>query len=142
MDAADKDRGDFGTTRARRGGWRWLRFGLATLLFGVLCASGFLAGYRRGYDAGREKRQHGTYLAEVYHVVDLLDAQAGPTPDFAPLIKVIQDTVDPTSWDGVGGPGRIQAFSDNQSIVVYQNAANHEKIEKLLADLHRQPGPE
>ncbi|MEX2559541.1 MAG: hypothetical protein WD403_06480, partial [Pirellulales bacterium] len=74
-----------------------------------------------------------------YKVADLLGPQAGPTPDFAPLIKVIKATVDPTSWDEVGGPGSIQAFSDNQSIVVLQNPATHEKIKELLADL--QPAP-
>ncbi|MEX0710936.1 MAG: hypothetical protein WD278_01215 [Pirellulales bacterium] len=142
MDTADNDRGESGTSRARRGGWRWLRFGLATLLFAVLCASGFMAGYRRGYDAGHEKRQQGTYLVKVYKVADLLDPDAGPTPDFAPLIQLIKNTVHPADWADVGGPGQIQAFSDNQSIVVLQNPATHEKIKELLADLHRKPAPE
>jgi type II secretory pathway component GspD/PulD (secretin) len=50
------------------------------------------------------------------------------------LIKLIIDTVDPSSWRDAGGnEGAIRYF--NGSLVITQTAAAHDKIRKILTDL-------
>ncbi|MEC9094707.1 MAG: hypothetical protein VX438_18500 [Planctomycetota bacterium] len=58
--------------------------------------------------------------------------------DFDPLIQLIQDTIDPQSWmDTNGGPGTINEFRANLSLVVSQTLENHERIQDLLESLRR-----
>lgn len=57
--------------------------------------------------------------------------------DFDSLIDLITATVEPTSWDLVGGPGSIAPFETNLSIVVSQTQDVHEQIVDLLEQLRR-----
>jgi general secretion pathway protein D len=57
--------------------------------------------------------------------------------DFDSLIDLITATIEPTSWDAVGGPGSIAPFETNLSIVVSQTEAVHEQIVDLLEQLRR-----
>ncbi|MEE2639091.1 MAG: hypothetical protein VX768_00570, partial [Planctomycetota bacterium] len=58
--------------------------------------------------------------------------------DFDPLIELIQNTIDPQSWlDTNGGPGTINEFRANLSLVVSQTLENHERIQDLLESLRR-----
>jgi len=61
-----------------------------------------------------------------------------PQHDFRSLISRITSTVEPTSWDGVGGPGKIEPFEDVSSLVITQSQPVHEQIADLLDEL-RQP---
>jgi hypothetical protein len=59
-----------------------------------------------------------------------------PTAVSSPgLVDLITTVVEPSSWDGVGGPGSICVF--DQSLVISQTWQVHRKIETLLADLRR-----
>ncbi len=58
--------------------------------------------------------------------------------DFRSLISLITGTVEPTSWDGVGGPGKIEPFESRSSLVITQTQPVHEQIADLLDEL-RQP---
>jgi len=98
-----------------------------------------------------------TLYVRVYSVGDLLtpavgetsrgkdqaaDANAGPLPqkprhDFRSLIALITGTVEPLSWDGVGGPGRIEPFEARSSLVITQTQPIHEQIADLLDELRR-----
>jgi len=48
------------------------------------------------------------------------------------LVTLIEDTVDPLTWDASGGPGRIRGFNKHV-IVVYNTIEVHEKIAGFFA---------
>src|SRR6185295_19004044 len=59
----------------------------------------------------------------------------GVIADFDSLIELITTTIDPDSWDDVGGPGSIAEFATNLSLVISQTQETHDKIDRLLAQL-------
>lgn len=78
--------------------------------------------------------------ARVYDVSDLpafRNAPDGPIPDYDSLIETITATVEPESWDTVGGPGSIAPYDaiGIQVLVVSQTWKVHEEIEALLDKL-------
>ncbi len=62
-----------------------------------------------------------------------VNTQAG----LATLIRTITTTVAPQTWDETGGPGAIQPFAGNLSLVVSQTADIHEQIAELLEQMRR-----
>jgi general secretion pathway protein D len=63
--------------------------------------------------------------------------QGGSGADFDSLIELITTTIQPTTWDEVGGPGSIKEFETNLSLVVSQTQEVHEQIVDLLEQLRR-----
>jgi general secretion pathway protein D len=61
----------------------------------------------------------------------------GPQADFDSLIELITTTIEPDSWDEVGGDGSIAPFETNLSLVVSQTQEVHEQIVDLLRQLRR-----
>jgi len=61
----------------------------------------------------------------------------GSQADFQQLISLIQETVQPTTWDAQGGPGAIRPFETNLSLVISQTQEVHEEIADLLEQLRR-----
>jgi general secretion pathway protein D len=61
----------------------------------------------------------------------------GAQPDFESLIELITSTIAPTTWAEVGGPGSIQEFKGNLSLVISQTQEVHEEIADLLDQLRR-----
>ena len=61
----------------------------------------------------------------------------GSNADFDSLIELITSTVDPESWQEVGGPGTISPYSTNHVLVVRQTQEVHEEIRDLLEQLRR-----
>jgi general secretion pathway protein D len=57
--------------------------------------------------------------------------------DFDSLIDLITSTIQPTTWDEVGGPGSIAPFETNLSLVISQTQEVHEEIVDLLEQLRR-----
>lgn len=57
--------------------------------------------------------------------------------DFDTLIDLITSTIAPQTWDTVGGPGSIEGFPTNLSLVVSQTQDVHEQIADLLDQLRR-----
>jgi len=47
--------------------------------------------------------------------------------DFDDLIRLIQATVKPESWDDVGGPGTIDGFSESLTIVTGSGQTVHDQ---------------
>ncbi|HVX11416.1 MAG TPA: hypothetical protein VHC22_09565 [Pirellulales bacterium] len=61
----------------------------------------------------------------------------GTQADFESLIELITSTIAPTTWDDVGGPGTVQQFQGNLSLVISQTQEVHEEIADLLEQLRR-----
>ncbi len=55
----------------------------------------------------------------------------GQQADFDSLMELITSTIQPTSWDEVGGPGSIAEFATNLSLVISQTQEVHEQIVDL-----------
>jgi general secretion pathway protein D len=61
----------------------------------------------------------------------------GVQADFDSLIDLITNTVQPTTWDEVGGPGTVSQFETNLSLVISQTQEVHDQIRDLLEQLRR-----
>jgi len=61
----------------------------------------------------------------------------GNMANFQPLIDLITNTIQPTTWDAQGGPGAVRQFDTSLSMVVSQTQEVHEEIANLLAQLRR-----
>ncbi|HBU37307.1 MAG TPA: hypothetical protein DEB70_05820, partial [Planctomycetaceae bacterium] len=61
----------------------------------------------------------------------------GSQADFQSLIELITQTVAPTTWNTVGGPGAVMPFQTNLSLVISQTQEVHEEIADLLDQLRR-----
>lgn len=132
---------------------RWLQFGIATLLLLMLFIAGLFSGYRTGYqagyEAGQQQREQETLVNKVYAVGDLLlqsdkdpankgvATRDGSPADFDSMIDMITSTIEPSTWDTVGGPGSIVPYENNFSLVVSQTPSVHEKIVDLFTQLRR-----
>lgn len=71
-----------------------------------------------------------------------LEVRQHPIPfyarDSAFLIDMITDTIAPTTWANVGGPGVIKHF-DN-TLLIFQTTDIHEKVTEFLRELEKQRG--
>src|SRR5438477_10738376 len=74
-----------------------MRYRLSTLMMLLAVGPPMLAGAWMGYQK----------IAEHYR-----------ESEFDKLIELIQATVKPESWDDVGGPGAIDSFSGNLSLII------------------------
>ena len=76
----------------------------------------------------------------TYDVSDLpafRNKQGEPVPDYDNLIETITSTILPATWESVGGPGKIEKYETKgiQALVVRNQWAVHQKIDRLLTDL-------
>jgi hypothetical protein len=60
--------------------------------------------------------------------------------DYESLIDCIITTIDPDSWDDVGGPGSISHFDNAGILIIAQTPDVHPKIGALLDSLRRVKG--
>jgi type II secretory pathway component GspD/PulD (secretin) len=63
--------------------------------------------------------------------------KGGSQADFDSLIDLITSTIAAQTWSEVGGPGTIEGFDTNLSLVVSQTQEVHEEIADLLQQLRR-----
>jgi len=113
------------------------QFTIRTLLFVMLCLGGILAGFQTGYFWGIEQRRSETYYSKVYSVADAVYVDAiSKEADFDSLLGALRSTVDPASWNSVGGPASVQVMAQQPPmIIVLQSGRNHDAINTLLTDL-------
>jgi hypothetical protein len=76
-------------------------------------------------------------VAKVYPVFDLVVRRPGAPPqapalDFGSLIENITGSLAPTTWDEVGGPGAITAFTNAGALVILQTPETHQQIAAFL----------
>jgi hypothetical protein len=81
-------------------------------------------------------------VVKAYAVADLIakPAVAGnlKPAQFQPLIAEIERTVEPRTWKSAGGPGTITPFFLNSSLIVRNNRAAHDALERHLRSLRDQ----
>ena len=82
------------------------------------------------------QRQGGS-LGGGSSVTPSMAGSGGGQADFQSLIELITQTVAPTTWNTVGGPGAVMPFQTNLSLVVSQTQEVHEEIADLLDQLRR-----
>ncbi|MEE2685352.1 MAG: hypothetical protein VYB09_03490 [Planctomycetota bacterium] len=103
--------------------------------------------------ANGEENQGGTGNASVLAqlaATDMISGSRGTMPtsvgnarggaamaDFDSLIELITTTVEPDSWEDVGGAGTIKEFAGNLSLVISATQQVHEQIRDLLDQLRR-----
>ena len=61
----------------------------------------------------------------------------GTEADFESIIELITGTIQPETWEEVGGPGSIREFENNLSLVVSTTQDVHDDIVDLLEQLRR-----
>jgi general secretion pathway protein D len=61
----------------------------------------------------------------------------GDQADFGPLIELITQTVEPDSWDEMGGGGTIHEYENNLTLVIKQTEKVHAEIVEVLEQLRR-----
>lgn len=61
----------------------------------------------------------------------------GVEPDFDSLIDLITSTIQPTTWDEVGGPSSIKEYAGNLSLVISTTQEVHQDVADLLEQLRR-----
>lgn len=78
-------------------------------------------------------------VMRVYPVADLLDYYRLPASeggavvaDFDSLMNMITSTIEPDSWQDVGGPGGIIGHENSRTLVVTQRRDIHEKLAGTL----------
>ena len=76
-------------------------------------------------------------VKRTYPVGNLAAAAGDGPPDLEPLIDAIRTTIQPATWEAVGGPGTLAAQSTGnaQALVCEQTQAVHEEIAGLLIAL-------
>jgi RNA polymerase sigma factor (sigma-70 family) len=70
-------------------------------------------------------------VRRVYPVSDLVP----PGKKADNLIEVITKTVEPASWNALGGQGSIAYFAEGQSLVISQDTSVQDQVRQLLEDL-------
>jgi hypothetical protein len=80
---------------------------------------------------------------KLYPVRDLVLGPGEPleAADFDSLLELIRETIEPDSWDDVGGPGSIEPFPHRPCLVIGQTETVHERLAWLLTALRSIPVP-
>jgi hypothetical protein len=86
-------------------------------------------------------RAMGTLDVRAYRVGALLMPDEDKEQQLERLIELIQLTIEPDSWNEVGGHGSIKAFPGGDSIFVRQHRPIHHRIELLLRSMGRLTSP-
>ena len=61
----------------------------------------------------------------------------GSFADFTSLIQLIQTTIEPTTWEALGGVSTMQEYPQNLSLVISTTSDVHDQIVDLLESLRR-----
>ena len=64
--------------------------------------------------------------------------EMGELPDYDALIDLLTTTVEPQTWDDVGGDGSVAVY--NGLLVVRQTPKTHQKVERVLNMLRESAG--
>lgn len=89
------------------------------------------------------ERAEGPLETYNYSVAELIGKKEGDqtvmdAANAESLLKVIKSTIEPGSWDEVGGSGSVRLFEKTLSLVIRQNSRIHEEITALLDSLRSQ----
>lgn len=78
----------------------------------------------------------------IYDVTALVESNGPYDRDYDALIELISRSIEPDSWDEVGGPGSINEYETNgrSALVISQTFQIHRKIDNFLRTLYRFAG--
>jgi hypothetical protein len=83
-------------------------------------------------------------VTRIYPVADLLDYYrlpaaegGGVCAEFDPLVDLLTSTLEPDSWQDVGGPASVNGHDNSRTLVVSQRRDVHLKIAGTLTTLRR-----
>jgi hypothetical protein len=83
-------------------------------------------------------------VTRIYPVADLLDYYrlpaaevGGVCAEFGPLEDILTSTLEPDSWQDVGGPGSMNGHDNSRTLIVTQRRDIHLKIGGTLTTLRR-----
>ncbi len=81
-------------------------------------------------------------IARIYDVADFAsfrNHEGRVVPDYDQLTRSIDSTIQPTTWDSVGGPGTIVPFGEAglHVLIVKQTKEVHEEVAQCLAGLRQ-----
>jgi len=97
-----------------------------------------LAPYELDWDIDQEviwilPKQHDRLRIRTYPVHDLVSDDGAC--DFDPILELITNTVQPTTWEAAGGRGNCKGWITGECLVISQTRPVHEELDKLLHDL-------
>jgi len=82
--------------------------------------------------------ENGDTQSDFQSLSDFIANENGATySDFESLSDLITNTIQPDTWDDLGGEGRIAPFETNMSLVVSQTLEVHREITGLLENLRQ-----
>jgi hypothetical protein len=125
----------------------WLQFSLRSLMWIILCIGIGITAYRGGFDAGEKhgfqrgeaetsfKQSGPSWVQRVYPVTDIVGSSSDSRQSQSAgdlLVKNIEQSVVPGSWDTVGGSGWIQYSNTSRELVINHDPAVHKQIEQYL----------
>jgi hypothetical protein len=76
-------------------------------------------------------------ILKVYPIEDLADDEK----QSASVVEIIQATIEPSSWQMLGGPGVVIYFPSKKALVVRQTPEVHKELTELLALLRDKSSP-
>ena len=110
---------------------RKFQFGIGAILFAMVV----VAGYFWGVNRGETVRYNTTLSSVVYPARNLLSGNQSVATQLDEIANLIKTTIAPESWTDRGGMASLHIYPANQSIVVNQYGAEHEKIGELFDSL-------
>src|SRR4051794_15848111 len=122
-------------TTDRPGCKRWLQFGIGTLLFATFCVAGFLTGYRRGFHVGQEAESRIGIYAKAYDVRDIVRLSPNGRAIGQTLVRYLQESIMPRSWQENGGPSAVAYYENNQTIVISNNQDAQDQVADALKQI-------
>lgn len=126
---------------------RWLRFSMKSLMVLALLVAVWFGSFRFGREAGYDQGNRDGFadglnakvITKVYRVSDLLQKEKSIDPghqgvmyEFDGLISEIIGGIQPTSWEGVGGPATVAPYPQNLSLVISQTERGHDELQEFL----------
>ncbi len=116
---------------------RLFRFSIGTLLFAMLCVSGYFGGFRSGYSAGARQQFRDTisvvtYDIEFLHRVDFSHAGRMKTTD--ELIDLLKSCY-PGRWSEPYVLDEFEVSNDFNKLEVTNYGHIHDSIESLMTQL-------
>ncbi len=92
----------------------------------------FSVGFGRGFSFGTQANRGGQTMGRYYN--RSRNGGQSTDADFDGLIEMIAATIEPNTWDDVGGAGSIEGFQTNLSLVISQTQDVHGQITVLDAN--------
>jgi hypothetical protein len=90
------------------------------------------------YPMANKAAGDGQLIVRTYDVADLVAANAkDATITLTAVMKILRQSIDPTSWKETGGPATMDYYPFGNALVVRQTPGTHQQVAKTLDVLRR-----